>query len=103
MMQSRSARQGVSRIVAALSNSDLAAHPRIKMSRLQASEVERTHPSKLPNELAGLPRFEAHLVRVLVLHLGKLLHELRVFAQFLCGTEHHLVLEPPRVLDREAN
>src|SRR6266704_5937357 len=89
-------------IIAASSNSDLAAHAGVEMSGLEASEVERSCPGKLPKELGGLPRLEAHLVRVCVLHLGKLLHELGVLAQVLRSAEHHLMLELACVRDHDS-
>src|SRR5207249_4202632 len=99
----RNTSQRTSCVIAASSNSDLSAHAGVKVSGLQASEVERTRPGELPNELAGLPRLETQLVRVGVLHLRELLHELGVFAQLLRRAEHHLMLELARVLDHEAD
>ena len=72
-----------------LLDEDLAAHAGLEVPGLQASEVDGPGPGELPDELAGPARFQAHLVRIFVFHLGKSLHELGVLAQLLCRSEHH--------------
>src|SRR6266481_8173150 len=63
-----------------LFHNDLAMHAGFVVSRNEAGELELPSLGEPPEQLAALGHGQTLCVRVIMLHLGKLLHQLRVFA-----------------------
>src|SRR3954471_21131755 len=76
---------------------DLAVHSRFEMARNEACKVEVARPGEAPYEGAGLAWLDGHGVRIIVLHLRKLLHECRMLLELLQRAQHHFVLQSPVV------
>src|SRR5262249_36164485 len=86
-----------------LLHDNLSVHPGFVMSGDQASELELAGLRKSPKEFATFCDSEALSVRIIMLHVGKPVHELSVVAVFRDGSKHKLVALRPTVFEDEAD